>query len=1173
MFYRLSWIALAFLPASVVAASAQEKLPDNAKVVQIEAKPAAIQLKSPFDYSQLILTAKLDNGDIVDVTRIAQIQSPGNLLKVSPAGIVRPAADGTGELVVTAGGQTTKLPVSVAGQKDKYAVSFVRDVMPALSKLGCNAGTCHGSAEGKNGFKLSLRGYDPLFDHRALTDDLEARRINRAAPERSLMLMKPAGAIPHTGGVVWQPGDPYYELLKLWIASGVSLDLNAPRVSSLEVYPPSAIVPEIGLKQQFAVYAKYSDGSIRDVTAEAFIESSNTEVATVDKTGLVTSVRRGETTMLARFEGAYAAGNLVVMGDRAGFAWNNAEEWNWVDGLVHEKLKKIKVLPSDLCTDAEFIRRIHLDLTGLPPAPEAVREFLADSRPTRQKRDEFIDKLIGSPDFIEHWTNKWADLMQVNRKFLGEQGAKALRDYIRKAVADNMPYDQFAHSMLTGTGSNVENPTASYFKILRQADEAMENTTHLFLAIRFNCNKCHDHPFERWTQDQYYNLASYFAQVGRSEDPKFKGQKIGGSAVEGAVPLVEVIKDTDSGDVKHERTGQTVKPSFPFTHKDMPDEKLPRRMQAAKWITSKDNPYFAKSFVNRVWSYLLGVGIIEPVDDIRAGNPATNPALLEKLTEEFIASNFDVQKLMKTICKSRTYQLSVSTNKWNEGDEINYSHALARRLPAEVLYDAIHRATGAQSRLPGLPPGARAAQLIDSNVPLPSGFLELFGKPVRESACECERSNSMQLGPILNLVNGPIVAEALRDKSNRLVQLAAREKDDAKMVEEIYLAILNRLPSPEELQLGLKAIKDAEPDHAAHVADHTQKMTAFKDYEQKLDARQTDWEKKLENAPVWETMAIVKAEGKSKVKLAKQPDGSVLASGPNPAKEDYTVTATTKLKGVTALRLEVLSDPSLPNKGPGRAANGNFVLQEFVVRTPPPAKLPVPPAAKAVLGGLSAAHPGLPAERLPPAATALVGGLSAAHPGLPVKPLPLPPGATVLVGGLSAALPGLPNLGKPMSLHKAVADFAQDGFPIANAIDGNPTSGWAVGGQEGQSHSALFELKQPLSDTSSPLVFTLSQQFGGLHTIGKFRLSATTDKKPKLADGVPEAVRKLVTIPAEKRTPEQKAELVRLHREQDKEYKRLEATVAYPPPADKRVTGAQDLAWALINTPGFLFNY
>src|SRR5262245_44859611 len=467
---RLSRIAtLVMVVAIAGGASAQEKLPANAKVVKLEAKPASIDLKNPFEYTQLLLSATLDNGDVIDVTRIAQVQAPKEV-KVSPAGLVRPAADGKSELTISAGGQSVKVSVSVAGQKSHYDVSFVRDVMPAMSKLGCNAGTCHGSAEGKNGFKLSLRGYDPLFDHRSLTDELEGRRFNRAAPDRSLMLMKPGGAVPHVGGVVWQPGDPYYDLVKLWIAEGVKLDLNSSRVASLELLPKDPLIPSVGSKPQIAVHATYTDGSVRDVTAEAFVESSNTEVATVDKSGLVTTVRRGVATMLARYEGAYAASTLITMGDRSGFAWNNPPAFNHIDDLVYEKLKRVKVLPSELCSDADFIRRVYLDLTGIPPEPEAVRSFLNDSRPARTKRDELVDKLVGSPEYVEHWTNKWADMLQVNRKFLGGEGAKALRDWSRKAVADNMPYDKFAYEILTGSGSTLANPPAAYFKVLRTPD-------------------------------------------------------------------------------------------------------------------------------------------------------------------------------------------------------------------------------------------------------------------------------------------------------------------------------------------------------------------------------------------------------------------------------------------------------------------------------------------------------------------------------------------------------------------------------------------------------------------------------------------------------------------------------------------------------------------------------
>jgi hypothetical protein len=1095
-----------FLVTAVPLARAQEKLPAQAKIVRVEAYPPAVALKHPFDYRQLLLTGQLETGERIDVTRLAQVQAPANLVKCSPRGLVRPAADGTGELKFTVAGQTVAVPVTITGQKEKYTVSFVRDVMPTMSKMGCNAGTCHGAQQGKNGFKLSLRGYDPLFDHQALTDDVQGRRFNRAAPDRSLMLLKPSGAVPHVGGALTQPGEPYYELLRAWIADGVKLDLNSPRVTGLDIFPKGPVIPLPGMKQQMAVLATYSDGSVRDVSAEAFIESSNLEVATVDKQGLVTAVRRGEATMQARYEGSYAATPLIVMGDRSGFVWKDTPQFNYIDTLVEEKLQQVKILPSDLCTDAEFIRRVYLDLTGQPPQPNEVRAFLADQRPTRVKRDELIDKLVGSADYVEYWTNKWADLLQVNRKFLGEKGALALRNWIQQAVASNMPYDQFVHTILTASGSTLENPPAAYYKVLREPGPAMENTTQLFLAVRFNCNKCHDHPFERWTQDQYYHLAAYFAQVGRKDDPQFKNQKIGGTNVEGPRTLVEIIYDQKAGDVKHERTGVVTAPSFPYQHRDLAPTTASRREQLAHWITSKENPYFAKSYVNRVWSYLLGVGIIEPVDDIRAGNPPTNPKLLERLTQEFITSGFNVQQMVRTICKSRVYQQSLVTNQWNQDDEINYSHALARRLPAEALFDAIHRATGSVSKLAGMPAGLRAVQQLDTNVQVPSGFLDLFGRPPRESACECERSGSMMLGPVLNLVNGPVLADAIKDPNNRIAKIVATEKDNAKVVEELFLAILCRPPTPEELASGLKAFQGSDDEYARLVAEHDKLKAALDAYEKQLPARQAEWEKTAQTA-AWTVLEPASFKSTGGATLTKQPDGSLLASGKNPFPEKYTVTASTPVTGITGIRLEVLSDPSLPAKGPGRAPNGNFVLNEF----------------------------------------------------------------RVTAGPSNGQAPA-----KPVVLHKALADFSQEGFGVAGAIDGNPQTGWAIAPAFGKSHVAVFEAKEPITFAGgATLTLVLDQKFAGKdHNIGRFRLAVTTARPPIQLDGQPAAIAKILAIAPEKRTNEQKAEMAQYYRTTDPEWVRLNQAIAeHPKPGDKRLIGAQDLAWALLNSPAFLFNH
>src|SRR5262245_8141753 len=547
---RLSKAIPIVLVLAGAAHAASESLPQGVALAKIEAKPARVSLATPFDYAQLVLTGVTPTGERLDVTRMVTLESLPQI-KVSDTCLVRPVADGKGTLRVKLADKILDVPVEVKGQKDKVAVSYVRDVMPVLARAGCNAGTCHGAESGKGGFKLSLRGYDPLFDHRALTDDLAARRINRAAPDASLMLLKTSGAVPHTGGVLTTPGESYYEIIKGWIGDGVKLDLETPRVKSIEVTPANAVIGMPKQKQQLAVVATYADGKVRDVTMEAFLDSSNLDVATVDRQAIVTALRRGETTVMARYEGAYAATTIIVMGDRTGFAWKPTTEYNWIDTLVYEKLKQVKIQPSEVCTDSEFIRRLYLDLTGVPPSADAVRAFLADTTPSRQKREKLVDRLIGSDDFVEHWTNKWADLLQVNRKFLGVEGAAKFREWIRTAVTDNVPYDRFVHSVLVGTGSNLENPPASYYKVLRTPDAVMENTTQLFLAVRFNCNKCHDHPFERWTQDQYYQLSAYFAQIQRREDPRYRGKRVGGSAVEGAQPVVEVIAVRKSGDITH----------------------------------------------------------------------------------------------------------------------------------------------------------------------------------------------------------------------------------------------------------------------------------------------------------------------------------------------------------------------------------------------------------------------------------------------------------------------------------------------------------------------------------------------------------------------------------------------------------------------------------------------
>ncbi|OAI47917.1 hypothetical protein AYO44_08560, partial [Planctomycetaceae bacterium SCGC AG-212-F19] len=1178
-----------------------ESLPAPGDIQAIEVVPATVQLNGKFSYAQLVVTARLKDGDTIDVTRMAEYQPAAGIAEVSRGGLVSPKADGKGNLTVKLADKTAVVPVDVTGMKDDRPVDFIRDVAPVLSRLGCTAGTCHGSAQGKNGFKLSLRGYDPLSDVRALTDDLASRRVNIASPDDSLMLLKSTGAVPHVGGQVTRPGEPYYEIIRSWIAAGAKLDRSTPAVKKIQVLPINPVVQKLGGKQQTRVVATYVDGTTRDVSAEAFLTSGNTEVATASPTGgLLTAVRRGEAPLLVRFEGAYVATTLTVMGDRTGFAWQDPPAFNKIDELTAAKWKRMKIQPSELCDDASFLRRASIDLTGLPPTAEEVRTFLADARETRVKRDEIIDKLVGSDAYVEYWTNKWADLLQVNRKFLGPQGAAEFRKWIRNEVATNTPYDAFARKVLTASGSNRENPPASYYKILRDPDAIMENTTHLFLAVRFNCNKCHDHPFERWTQDNYYQTAAYFARTTLQADPKGGGGTIGGTAVEKGKPLYEVVADKADGDIKHERTGAVTPPHFPYDVKFDAKPDASRREQLAGWITSPDNPYFARSYVNRVWGYLFGVGIIDPIDDIRAGNPPSNPELLEYLTKEFVEHNFDVRHLMKLIAKSRTYQLAVTTNKYNEDDKINYAHASARRLPAEVLLDSLYRVTGSQSKIPGVAPGTRAAALPDSGVELPSGFLATFGRPARESSCECERSGGLQLGPVMALVNGQTLADAVADPGNAIAKLVATEKDDAKVVNELFVRILNRDATPAEMKAGIQTIQSIGQDHEKLIAamkareqevaakkpqleaqrqsaigkakgeleayqkeiaprvavEEKQRNdriaaadTALKEQADKLAPKFDEWAKNHAADSAW--VPLKATELKSSVtntKLEQAADLSVFVTGAN-NRGNYTFTAETDLKAITGVRLEVLADDRLPGKGPGRAPNGNFVLSEFE---------------------------------------------------------------------LSAAPKGDAGKAQKIAFDKAQASFSQEVYDVKTAIDGKVAevnNGWAVSPRFGVDHWAMFETKTDVGfDGGTILKFTLDQQFQDrMHSIGKFRILVTTGPRP-LKAGLPAEIAKLMKIEAEKRTPDQSTAIQQYFFKQDGEYvKRLQALDAAKKPlpvdpklkelqenfdyasrplpedpllvrlrvdvatsekqlANPRLTGAQDIAWALINSPAFLFN-
>jgi len=763
----------------------------------LKTEPASLTLEDGRDERRVLVWGESATGQRFDVTDDAVLKSESADIEIDNTGYIRPKAQGKAEVMVSLGALKTKLPVAI---KDAAVpeIHFVRDVQPILSKLGCNAGTCHGAAKGKNGFKLSLRGYDPEFDYQALINDLSGRRFNRVNVDESLMLLKPTAEVPHEGRQPLKPGSREYHILSQWITEGTKFEDPARnRPQSIEVLPADVELDLAGRSQHLLVLAHYPDGSVREVTRDAILSSNNGDVAEV-KADVVTGLRRGEAAVLVRYEGCYATKLVTVMGDRTGYKWNEVAEYNNIDQFVDAKLKKIKSAPSELCTDAEFIRRVSLDLTGLPPTPERVRAFLSEKTGSKEKREALIDQLLASDDYNEFWANKWSDLLQCNSENLGQKGVWVFHDWIKQSLARNKPYDKFVRELLLAQGSSYLSPEVNFYRALRDPGKITEDVSQTFLGVRFNCNKCHDHPFEKWTQRQYYEFGAYFARVaikrgslGKESIRNFTGDLM-------QVPGEEIVYLKDDGEVQNPRTGMDVHPKVPAGEATEPAKDGDRRAAFVNWLASKDNPYFAEAMANRTWSYFFGRGIIDPVDDIRGSNPPSNPELLEALTDDFVKSGFDVRHLMRNICISRTYQLSIDKNKWNEDDNVNFSHAIPRRLSAEQMLDAIAIATGDRPKFNGLPAGMRPVELPDGIV-AGNDFLSLFGRPKRQSACECERTSNVTLAHALNLINGTTISESLSAPANRIAKIVEGEKDDQKVVEDIYFSVLNRPPTEKEL--------------------------------------------------------------------------------------------------------------------------------------------------------------------------------------------------------------------------------------------------------------------------------------------------------------------------------------------------------------------------------------
>lgn len=806
-------VLIAFLLSASVTPPASAALPRNplevreavGQPVGLSAGPAVL-LNGPRSVHQLVVTGRYADGTERDLTPFCSWSAaPSGIVAIDANGFLEPLADGTAVLAVKAGGRMTVVPVTVQNLARPQPVSFQHEVIAALNVGGCNAGACHGTPSGKNGFRLSLRGYDPPADHIQLTRDILGRRSDRLDPAASLILQKALGQVPHEGGQRFAATSVPSRAIRGWLGEGLQSDpAGTPGLVRIEAVPGSRVLHAPGRWQQLAVRGVFSDGSVRDVTRLTVFSSSDAGVADVSSTGLVEFSQPGEVAILCRYLEQLLPVRLTYLESRPNFRWPNPPENNYVDTHVFAKLKMLSLPPSDLCTDQEFLRRASMDLCGVLPEPAVTRAFLAST--DKAKRAKLIDALLERPEYADFWTLKWSDVFRSSRKAIQVKGTHVFQQWLREHLAQNTPLDRVVRELLTANGSTYANPPANYYRIARDPQSLAETTAQLFLGVRMQCAKCHNHPFERWTQDDYYSTAAFFARVRQKKDDETAGPD--SKAVE-----AEVVYLDRAGEVVQPRTNQTMPPRFLGGTVPAVAPGKDRRELFADWLTGEKNPFFARSVVNRVWFHLTGRGIVDPVDDFRDSNPPANEALLDALAKDFVTHHYDMKHLIRTIMNSRTYQLSAQSDELNRDDTKYFSHAVTKLYGAEQLLDAICYATDVPEKYAGLPLGTRAVQLPDGEVNHP--FLKTFGQPGRELACECERESDSNLAQALQLINGPTINEKLRKPDNRIGKLLAKKVPDAEILGELYLALLTRPPTVEEVKATVEYVGKAKDKRKA----------------------------------------------------------------------------------------------------------------------------------------------------------------------------------------------------------------------------------------------------------------------------------------------------------------------------------------------------------------------
>jgi hypothetical protein len=807
-------------------------------IISLTAEPERIHLSADAPRHGVLVTAHTADGFEVDVTDRARFSASRRApFEPGQAGEIQALQPGEGTLIAVFGRQRIEIPVRVESSSnnasnslsvfDPPPVSFVRDVLPALSKAGCNAGACHAKAEGQNGFKLSVFSYDPKSDYGHIVKDARGRRVFPAAPDESLIIKKPTTAIPHEGGLRFERGSETYQLLVRWLREGMAYSVtNEPALQRLVVFPKERRYHK-NAAQRLLVAAHYSDGSVRDVTRLAAFDSNDKEIATVNEHGIVSiGTLTGQGVVVARYAGLVADAHILVPADRllpeAQYA--ALPRNNFIDDLAYAQFQRLGLLPSETCTDAEFLRRASLDAIGVLPTPDEVREFLAEcarsdgelekgsdadqhstvSSPTLQDsntpllrssraRRALIDRLLNDPAYADYWANKWGDLLRPNPDRVGVKSVFTLDQWLRDSFRQNKPYDQFVREILLAEGTNHRDGPAVIYRDRREPADLTTMFSQLFLGTRLECARCHHHPNEKWSQDDFYQFAAFFGSV------KQKGAGLSPPISAGT----ETFYYASGGAVKHPVTGAVMSPRPPDGPSAQTGNDADPRRALADWLIAPDNPFFARAAVNRVWAAFFGRGLVEPVDDFRISNPCVNPPLLDALADDFAKHGYDLKHLMRTIMESRLYQLSSAPNETNLADTRNFSRAYRRRLPAEVLLDAVDDATGVPDTFAATPVGARATQVWSYKIE--SQFMDAFNRPNPSSDPPCERDKDLSVVQSLHLMNSKELQSKLANDNGRARKLAASDKSPTEIVTELYLTSLSRPPTDEELQVATAA--------------------------------------------------------------------------------------------------------------------------------------------------------------------------------------------------------------------------------------------------------------------------------------------------------------------------------------------------------------------------------